>query len=537
MANAIKKATEALSRFSFANALTWFEARRGQNPGGLYKKSDYGVWAESINPLRGLTAQRAADVFDRARRGVYAELAWIYQEIEAADPTLFICTERREAVVESVDWRIVKCNPERTPGWDDKLAEDQQAYLSYAFGAAGDEIGALAAHLERGFFRGFAHARPVYENDTVVGFEAFDQWNFARDPSTGLWWWNPDASYSANDRFELIPQGELITVERSRHIDYPALHIFIRAALGEKKYGVWLERYGIPPVTVIMPEFADKGEEASYMDAAQKIAKAGSGALPYGTTVNYANEARGVNPFDAFLRHQQELTVMMATGGILTTLAAPDSGALAGGAHENTWRSITGRDCGVSARSINRTATRRLLGAKFPGRPMLAKFELSTEPKPTPEQVFKDGAGAKQSGYLIAQPDLEERSGYKLVLDTQNSPFAPSNPSGTVPNKRSTVANPLQIDPVASDGDGAHKDASGQTPAQNAKKTASAAKRPDPVEAALKAIESGASPEAALDAYDAAAKAALTPEAVAARAEPMAAELEAAAKAGKEGAK
>lgn len=535
MANAIKKATEALSRFSFANALTWFEARRGQNPGGLYTKSDYGVWAETINPLRNLTTQRAADIFDRARRGVYAELAWLYQEIEAADPTLLICTERRESVIESAEWRIVKCNPERTAGWDDALADEQQSYLSYAFGAAGDEIGALAAHMERGFFRGFAHARPLFEADTVVGFEALDQWNFARDPSTGLWWWNPDASYSANDRFVQIPAGELITVERSRHIDYPALLIFIRAMLGEKKYGIWLERYGIPPATVIMPEFADKGEEAAYMEAAQKIAKAGSGALPFGTQVSYATEARGVNPFEAFLRHQQELTVMMATGGILTTLAAPDSGALAGGAHEATWRTITGRDACVTARAVNRTCTRRLLGAKFPGRPMLAKFELGTEKKPTSTDVFDDAAKAKQGGYLIAQADLEEKSGYKLVLDTQTAPFSPTNPAVPVPNKRDPVANPLQIAPVAPDALPAGEETSKADPPENAKKTAFSAKRPDPVEAALKAIEAGATTDQAMAAYDEAAKEALSPEAVAAQAEKIATELDAAAAAGKEG--
>lgn len=537
MANAIKKATEALSRFSFTSALTWFESRRGGNPGGIYKKSDYGVWAESINPLRGLTAARAADVFDRARRGVYAELAWIYQEIEAADPTLLICTERRESVIEAAEWRIVKSNPERTAGWDDVLADEQQSYLSYAFGAAGDEIGALAAHLERGFFRGFAHARPVYEADSVVGFEPLDQWNFARDPSTGLWWWNPDASYSANDRFVQIPLGELITVERSRHIDYPALLIFIRAALGEKKYGVWLERYGIPPATVIMPEFADKGEEAAYMEAAQKIAKAGSGALPFGTQVSYANEARGVNPFEAFLRHQQELTVMMATGGILTTLAAPGSGTLAGGAHEETWRAITGRDACVTARAVNRTATRRLLGAKFPGRPMLAKFELGTEKKPTSKEVFADAASAKQGGYLIEQADLEEKSGYKLVLDVQNSAIsAPISPAPAL-NKRDAVAKALQIAPVASDASGTGEGARKQPPPKKGPVEASAAKRPDPVEAALKAIEDGATPDEALDAYDRAAKEALAPEAVAERAEPVAEKLDAAAQAGKEGSK
>ncbi len=525
-------------RFSFANPSTWFQTSRGSNQGGLYEKSDYGVWAETVNPLRGLTASRAQDIFDRARRGIYAELAYIYQEIEAADPTLFICCERREASTGAADWRVVMCNPDRTQGWDDALAEEQQAYLSYAYGMAGDEISALAEHLERGFFRGFAHARPVYENGGVVGFESYDQWNFARDPATGDWWWNPDAAYVPNAGFTPIPPGELITVQRSRHIDYAALMPFIRAALGEKKYGIWIERYGIPPVTVIMPEFADKTEEGAYMDAAQKLARAGSGALPFGSQVNYATEARGANPFTDFLRHQQELVVMMATGGILTTLAAPDSGSLAGGAHETTWRSVVARDIRTTARALNRSCSRRLLSERFPGRPMLAMFEFNAEPKPTPTAVFEDAGKSKLAGYLVAQDDLEERTGYRLVPDPQNAVSGqnpPPVPPATVANKADPIANPLQTAPVRCKENKRSVDARQEPPPENAKKTASDAKRPDPVEAALKALEAGASPDEALDAFDLAAKAALAPDAVAAQAEQIAVELDAAAAAGKEG--
>ena len=528
----------ARRRFSFSDPTTWFQASRGSKQAGLYGKSDYGVWAETVNPLRGLTASAAADIFDRARRGVYAQLAWLYQEIEAADPTLFICTERREACTGAADWRVVTCNPDRTQGWDDKLAEDQQSYLSYAFGMAGDEIGALAEHLERGFFRGYAHARPVYEGGGVVGFEPYDQWNFARDPATGEWWWNPDASYVANENFTPVPPGELITVERSRHIDYPALAVFIRAALGEKKYGIFIERYGIPPVTIIMPEFADKTEEAAYMKAAQDLAKAGSGALPFGSQVNYATEARGANPFTEFLRHQQELVVMMATGGILTTLAAPDSGALAGGAHENTWRSVVARDIRTSGRAINRTVTRRLLADRFPGRPMLAMFEFDPEPKPTATAVFEDAGKAKLAGYLVAQDDLEKRSGYKLVADPQNALsglIQPAAPLAPVTNKADPVAKPLQIDAGACKEPAGVDVTPGQPPPANAKKTPVPAKRPDPVAEALKAIEDGATPEEALDAYDRASSAALAPEVVAAQAERIADELDAAAAAGKDG--
>jgi hypothetical protein len=169
---------------------------------------------------------------------------------------------------------------------------------------------------------------------------------------------------------------------------------------------------------------------------------------------------------------------------------------------------------------------------------MLAMFEFNAEPKPTPTAVFDDAAKAKTAGYLVDIEDLQERTGYKLVSDPQNSvsgQIQPTTPTVPVANKAVAVANPLQIAPVAPEALPPGEETQKAAPPENAKKTASPAKRTDPVEAALKALEAGATPEAALDAFDQAAKEALAPEAVAAQAEQIATELDAAAAAGKEG--
>ncbi len=384
----------------------------------LWEKSEYGAWAETLNPLRGLTEQRARDIFDRARRGVFAELTYLYGEIEAADPTLLTVAERRESVVGASDWKITLANPERTSGYDQALAEDQQGALYAAYGLARDGLGEVAEHLERGFFRGFAHARPLIGPHGLEGFDLLDQWNFALDKFTGQWWWNPNASNIYDNDFSEIPQGELVTVQRQRHIDYPGLLIFIRAALGEKKYGVFLERYGIPPVTVVMPPDVGRGEEQEYFEAAEKLAQAGYGAMPHGSSVNYATEARGTNPFLEFLRHQQELMVLMATGGTLTTLASPTGiGSGASEAQMDVWRDIVRRDIRVAARAIDKIVTPKLLAERFPGRPVLAQFEFDVDPKPTASEAFDDAAKARTAGYLIDREQLEEVTGYRLVLD------------------------------------------------------------------------------------------------------------------------
>lgn len=533
----------ARRRFSFAS---WF-GNRSRGALKLYEKSEYGLWAETVNPLHGLTATRAANIFDQARRGVYADLAWLYQELEAADPTLFTCAENREAAVELSDWRVVLSNPERTRGFEENLAVEQQDFLSQAYGAAGDEMGALAAHLERGFFRGFAHARPLYSADgtDLEGFEFYDQWNFARDLDTGAWWWNPDASGIYTDNFRLVPPGELVTLTRTRHIDYPMLDVSIRAAIGEKKYAQWLEKYGIPPVTVIMPQFADKNDEAAYMEAAQKMAAAGSGALPYGSQVNYANDARGTNPFDDHLRHQQELTVLMATGGLLTTLTAPDSGTLAGSAHTDTWLRVVGRDLKSVARATNRTCTTSLLNRKFPGHPHLAGIEFPADKKPSPSTVLEDAGKAKVAGYIVVQSDLEEKTGYALEPDpnagalnmggfAHNQPFhAPG--TDALANKAPETLRTINASHCNSHGAQITNkgEAQASEPSQSLTEPILSLSQ-DPIKEALRVIDNGGSATEAMAAYDAAAAAVLTPEKIAEGAEEISKILEAAAKAEKE---
>ena len=134
-----------------------------------------------------------------------------------------------------------------------------------------------------------------------------------------------------------VPPGELVTLVRTRHIDYPALAIYLRNGLGEREWGRFLERYGIPPVLITMPQDIDPAQVDAFCARAVEMADGGSGALPFGSVVTYAQEARGVNPFREFLDHQQQLVVLMATGGMLTSLTgATGIGQGATQAHEET---------------------------------------------------------------------------------------------------------------------------------------------------------------------------------------------------------
>lgn len=404
-------------------------------PAGDYEKSQEARWLEATNPLKGLSVDRAGLIFDQARLGCYADLAWLYQEIEAADPTLFVCVERRSAGVQEIDWTVATKSAARVGrAWDAGLAAEQVAVLESALGACDNFLDGIE-HLAGGFFRGFAHCVPRYSPDRLAlrELECLDAWNFARNRATGAWHWNAKAHSGVETaRLPEIPAGELVSLVRTRHIDYPALAPYIRAALGERKWGQFVERYGIPPVMIVMPEFADSTQEAAYMAAAQKVARGGSGALPFGAQVSYATEARGVNCFTDYLRHQQELTVLLATGGLATSLSMPTGlGEGPAGEHAATWRTIIQRDARIIAQAVNKRLTVDLLAAAFPGRPVLVQFRFDTEGTPSAVSIFDAAGKAVTAGYRIVQSELEEKTGYKLQPAETAAATAPA-PGGAV---------------------------------------------------------------------------------------------------------
>ncbi len=377
------------------------------------------AFLESYNPLRGLTIRRAQMIFDAARRGNDVRLQWIYENIEQSDPTLMICAERRASALVDLDWTIRPKAAARAKGFDQALADEQAAFLEQAYGQAEERnLFPAIERLASAFFRGHAHVRPLWCADGrgLAGFELLNAWNLCRDLVTGLWHWNPAASETLDfGSLEPVPEGEIVTLVRSRHIDYPAMPIFLRNALGEKAWGRFLERYGIPPVIITMPPDMDPARVSEYCAAATQVADGGSGALPAGSLVSYAHEARGTDPFTAFLDHQQRLIVLMATGGMLTSLTgATGIGQGATDAHEETWRTIVRRDAAAVATALNRTVTDTLLDRAFPGRPHLAAFDFETEPAPGPAEVFDLAAKAVQAGYRVTQAELQERTGYAL---------------------------------------------------------------------------------------------------------------------------
>ena len=418
-------AADGLQRLKFNS---WTLGGRGAE---IFEKSAEALQLERINPLRGVDEWRLGQIFDDARDGIFADLAWLYNEIEGVEPALAACCEMRESAASECGWLVKTADADKTRGFDAKLADEQRIALLSEFGAVEDDLADLASHLVSAFFRGAAHALPLWNADgSLAGFKKLDLWNFAFDRKTGIWYWNADASRDEGT-FQPIPPGELVTlaVSSARHVDHAALPIFIRAALGAKRYGVWLDRFGIPPVAVIMPPNAEKGEQANYMDLARKFARGGNGILPNGSAVSYGTEARAVCPFPDFIRFQQEQIYMIGIGRVQSGANdAANLGGNAAGVVEAGFTRIVRRDARRIARAINDTVTAKVLKRLFPGKPVLAQFAWDTEKKRTSREVLEDAGYAKNAGLAIDIDQVSELTGYKLTKAEE--PSVPGGPGG-----------------------------------------------------------------------------------------------------------
>lgn len=373
------------------------------------------IWLERTNPLRGLSISRATSMFDSARVWGSPRLQYAYNEIEATDPVLMTCVERRQSALAGLDYRFVASSSE-----DETLANEQRDAMD-RFVSGIENFSEVLEHMDLAFFRGFSHVQPIWDGTKVQHVNLLDSWNFLRNDE-GQWLWNPACHETTGGLEPIGPDARLVSLVRKRAIDYPAIIIYIRHALGDRDWGRFIERYAIPPVHFEMAAGATDKDKPLYQEAGDAAHNGQNTIRPNGSHIDFAAEARGADPFTPFIEHQDKYIVLLATGGTLTSLAQADTGSLAGGAQMEVWREIVARDGVKIAEALNRSLFRRYLELEFPGRPMAARFELSNEAKPTADEIADLAGKLKTAGYTVDQAELEEAVGLKLVKDETPAP-------------------------------------------------------------------------------------------------------------------
>ena len=392
------------------------------------------TFLDRINPIANLTLRDARAIFDAARRCGSPLLQRIYDEIELADPVLMTCVERRASALSALSWSVKK-----RASADQVLADEQLDALDQ-FASRIENLSEAIEHLDLAFFRRHSFVQPLWEGPAVRHISLLDSWNFLYDRERG-WFWNPEAKSDIAGLEPVTPEMRLVSVVRRRAIDFPALIVYIRKSLGERDWGRYIERFGIPSVDVVMPPSATEANKADFLEAAEKARDGLPAVWPNGSTpTTRGADSRGQNPFDAFIEYHNKMTVLMATGGTLTSLAQSDTGSLAGGAQMDVWKEIVSRDSAVISEALMRGLFTPYLEQAFPGREIAAEFAIGQDEAITPKDAASLAATLKQAGYLVDQSELEEATGFSLVKDTSPAPGGfslnskqPSGGSGDAP--------------------------------------------------------------------------------------------------------
>ena len=403
-------------------------------------------WLERTNPLVGVSIRTAQGIFDAARSGDTQRLHWLFQEIEAANPVLFTCIDRRQSAIAGFQLKV-----SALPSMEGELADEQKDAVE-SFLADIENFTEMLEHLDTAFFRGFALAQPIWEEDgSVHEVRLHNSWEFL--VHDGVLYHNPECNGFTRSAIPCADAG-LIGIQRNRAIDYPALSIHIRHAVGERDWGRLLERYAIPKPAITMAANATNAQRDDYIVAAKAVENGQVSVWPYGSNItDFAGGSRGTDPFNSFIDHQEKLIVLLATGGTLTSLAQADTGALAGGAQMKVWQEIVRRDAGVLSQAVMRSLIKPFLAAKFGAQSCAVEFSLDFPSERSAQDAANVAATLKQAGWRVDQGELEKAVGFTLERE-ESAPQMPAFARAKAKTPLQNDENRLQNAPRVSDGQG-----------------------------------------------------------------------------------
>jgi phage gp29-like protein len=371
-------------------------------------------WRDGYNPRRNLTIETAVRLCENYSRGMFAELMWTFgapfMGIECSDPVYLTIVTRRRAAIKEMDWDV-KISDEYA---DDPLAQRQQAVLKAAYERI-DNLKQAIDHLQLAVFRGFAHLAI-----TPQALVPVQQWNVARDGSTGAWRFNPDARDIGYERLgaemDMDPAQHVV-----REVELPvgriALLKDLRNSLSEKDWDAFVEIYGLPAWLIVGPPDLADDKAPAFQEAAERVALGGGGYLPNGSTAQCADSPRGTSPFEERLRYLNEMLVLAGTGGMLTVLAQSGSGTLAGSAHMEAFKTLAAGDAADISETLQKQFDRRVLadaGLLAPGEKAKAWFTLDARQEMDVGKAVEQIVALAAAGYVTSAAQVRELTGYEV---------------------------------------------------------------------------------------------------------------------------
>ncbi|MGE4489194.1 MAG: DUF935 family protein [Kiritimatiellales bacterium] len=366
-------------------------------------------WRDAFNPLRGLTMPRLTALLEAGEQGQYADLQWFYYYMERSDAMIHSVIQRRQAALLSLDWDVRIMSQFQ----DNPAAQDQAEFLRMVYDGIANFREAVS-FLFTGFFRGFAHLEKHWNDagliDRVVPVE---QWFWLRDGLFGDWEYNSGANPGALRGEPIDPANFVIfeTVALNRILSV----LYLRKNFSQIDWDSFLSVYGIPSIFLVGPPNADEEKQKEYQAVAEQILSNGRGFLPHDSDIKFVDGGGDKPPFHDQIKYIDEQITVAATGGLLTMLAEPGSGTLAGSAHEDSFLQIAKSDAITLAEVLQNAIDIPLLQQHFPEQPVMAYFEFSPGLTEEAKQVVRDAILLKSAGLEISPYEIAEKTGYSFA--------------------------------------------------------------------------------------------------------------------------
>lgn len=378
-------------------------------------------WLDYTTALDFISVDVVRRAQNEATRGAYAQLQWLWEQLEPADPILATCVERRLGALKRIPWDIRK--KDGLSDAEDLLAEAQLRTVQ-DFANAIENLDEGIEALAQASFRHYRHIQLLETEAGALRLNLTENWNWARDGYAGAWQWNPAATYGLTRGLPLpVDPASIVTRICARPIDQPAMMLCLDRKNAKAQWLVYNGRYGTPPVFAIMPQGVDESLRKEYIKFAMQCVSNAAGVLPAGADVKTVTPGNGgPDTFSRMIDLSTQELVLRATGGLMTMLTAPGAGTntATGSAHQDAFDDLAASEGAQIAALLQRTLFAPVLEQWHPGQPHLVEFVMKRPDSDNAAGSVANIATLAQNGYRTPDEQVAELTGLQVSTDTQS---------------------------------------------------------------------------------------------------------------------
>ena len=384
------------------------------------------AWSTMMNPLRNLTQTGIQQLIDNIKRGNDVKLQVAFKEIEQQMPIFGICLNKRLAGITSRKWDIIPID-------ESAEAKAQADTVKKMFDKSDtrnlDGLTECLRHLGMAAFRGRSVVKPFINDDNELYFKNIENWNVLT--YNNRLYWNPDADQGVdlrdNNTLEEISEDEVIWISDERPIDLPGLMIYLRQLIGEDRWSMAVEKFGIPPVVITAPEGTPDQALDVWYNRAIQIWNGGSGVLPPGAKVDTLSEARGQDPFSEYVNHQMDMIVLLACGEKLTTLGgATGLGSNLADIQSQEFNNLVNYDCKRISNAMSRCAVAKCVRKMFNTDEVKCRFSFVEDEHISIKEYLEYATTLQQLGGTIDLQKLKELTKFDILADDVKDVWKPT---------------------------------------------------------------------------------------------------------------